>query len=700
MYLPPRDIFGPPVSRAAPASDESNMRSLGSPRETGSRRAGLVVGLAVAAIVTCVGVPAAPADDHGVGPSPEDTLLVRFRPGSAAEARADVAEAGAEVEGAIPHTGFSVVSTGGRPADEVRRELEASGAIEEVEPNRVRLAAAVPDDSAYSWQSPYFQAVGLPEAWDMMRSTDSLVLAVLDSGVDLDHPDLVDRLVPGWDFVNNDPVPDDDFGHGTMVAGVAGATTNNGRGVAGAAWGGRIMPIKVLDARGRASDQNIASGITWAVNHGADVVNLSLGGPGSSATLQAAVDYATARNVIVVAAAGNDANSIRHYPAACDGVIAVGATETDGKLATFSNYGSWIDINAPGVAIATTMRGGGEAYGLNSGTSFAAPLVAGVAVLLRAAAPSASVAALADRLRATTSDLGPVGFDSFYGSGFLDAEAALRLTVGPGSSGAGTGAVGGQPGVRSGYWTLGTEGRVYSFGSASHLGDGIGFVPPSTTAVDIEPVAGGGGYWIAAANGAVYTFGNALYLGGLAPGRLHGGESVTSMSATPTGLGYWLFTTSGRVFGFGDAPFVGDMAGTPLNGPVLDSIPTPTGRGYYMVGSDGGIFTFGDADYAGSMGAQRLNAPVQSLVPNPGGSGYWLVAADGGIFSFGDAPYRGSMGGVRLNAPVTGMVAFGNGYLMVATDGGVFNFSDRPFSGSLGGAPPPAPIVAVAPLPV
>jgi len=141
------------------------------------------------------------------------------------------------------------------------------------------------------------------------------------------------------------------------------------------------------------------------------------------------------------------------------------------------------------------------------------------------------------------------------------------------------------------------------------------------------------------------------------------------------------------------------MSGTPLNGPVLDSIPTPSGNGYYMVGSDGGVFSFGDAHFEGSMGGKTLNAPVQSLVPDPDGKGYWLVASDGGIFSFG-AGFHGSMGDKTLNKPMTGMVSFGNGYLMVAEDGGIFDFSDQPFDGSLGGNPPAHPIVSVAALPV
>jgi hypothetical protein len=249
---------------------------------------------------------------------------------------------------------------------------------------------------------------------------------------------------------------------------------------------------------------------------------------------------------------------------------------------------------------------------------------------------------------------------------------------------------------RSGYWMLGSNGRVFGFGDAGALGD----AHPGRGRRDVRivPTPTFAGYWVTDDQGQVSTFGDAAFLGSLPAGVLHANEAVTSLSATPSGDGYWLFTTEGRAFRFGDASFFGDMAGRQLNRPVLDSIPTPSGQGYYMVASDGGIFAFGDATFFGSMGGKPLNKPVQSLVPTASGRGYWLVASDGGIFAFGDAPFLGSMGATPLNKPVVGMVRFGDGYLMVASDGGIFNFSDRPFLGSLGSNPPASPIVAVASL--
>ncbi|HLF41732.1 MAG TPA: hypothetical protein VI854_09710, partial [Acidimicrobiia bacterium] len=176
---------------------------------------------------------------------------------------------------------------------------------------------------------------------------------------------------------------------------------------------------------------------------------------------------------------------------------------------------------------------------------------------------------------------------------------------------------------RSGYWMLGSNGKVYPFGEARSHGDGAS----PAGAVDIEPSPSGNGYWIVDAAGKVIASGDAKHHGDVSSARLAAGEKVTSLSATPSGNGYWVFTTRGRAVTFGDASAFGDMSDTVLNGPVLDSIPTPSGRGYYMVASDGGIFAFGDAAFHGSMGGIPLNAPVQSLVPDPDGKGYWLVAS-------------------------------------------------------------------------
>jgi subtilisin family serine protease len=664
--------------------------------------AGLIVlvlsgGLAAAAPAQAAPPPAAPSVAVTPVDGPTDGLMVHFDNSASANAvEKAVTAAGGSIEDVAGATGFVRVSTGTKSPGEVQAALAASPVVDTVEPNRIRKADLVPNDTRYaSQQASYLQTLRLPDAWNTTTGNDQMILAILDSGVQLNHPDLAGRLVQGRDFVNNDASPDDDFGHGTQVAGVAAAISNNGQGVAGATWRGKIMPVKVLDSGGSANDDDIAAGITYAVDHGARVINMSLGGPGASATLQSAVDYATSHDVVVVAAAGNDGaakdvtkRSLEHYPAACNGVISVGATDAVGNHASFSSYGNWIDVVAPGevtetTGLMTTARGSSYEEGI--GTSFSSPLVAGIAFLMRAADPNANQATISLRLIATARDLGTPGFDQFFGSGMVDASAALAASNSIFSTASANG---------SGYWMLGQQGAVYRFGGAAYLGDATRLLTGGAIAADLEPTPSGAGYWIVDSVGNVFGFGDARYFGGGDP--LLPGEQVTSLSSTPTGNGYWIFTSRGRVFARGAAPRLGDLAAVKLNGPILDSIPTPSGQGYYMVGSDGGIFAFGNAPYFGSMGGKHLNAPVQSLVPTRNGSGYWLVASDGGLFAFGGALFQGSMGGRALNAPVSGMVPFGNGYLMVATDGGAFDFSDQPFSGSLVGSGASQSIVAIA----
>src|SRR5581483_6337278 len=647
-------------STASPAPSPSSSASSSS---SGSSPAARAASAAAAA------VNAAPSSDG---------LLVHFDDQvSAGAIEQAVTAAGGTVKDDAGDIGAVEVEPGSKPAASVAAALAASPVVQTVEPNRVRTADMVPNDPNYSRQAAYLEALHLPEAWDQTTGSSNQILAILDSGVDLSHPDLVGRLVAGWDFVNNDGNPSDDFGHGTMVAGIAAAQTNNGRGVSGATWQGKIMPVKVLDSHGTANDADIAAGIHFAVDHGASVINLSLGGPGASQTLQDAVDYATGHNVVVVAAAGNDGGTpdagVPHYPAACNGVIAVGATYSSGALASFSSYGPWVSVLAPGEGIVSTTYD--CFYGAGDGTSFSSPLVAAVALLLRSTNPGASESSIVARIIGSAHGGVPAACaGATAAAGMVDAVAALGASPATFSTASTS---------RSGYWVLADNGGVCNFGGVPYLGDAP--VPPGRTAVDLASTPSNSGYWVVDDSGAVYAFGDAAYLGGLNNG-LHGGlrpgEQVTSISPTNDGGGYWLFTNTGRVVSFGDAPFYGDMSGTPLNGPVLDSVPTPSGHGYYMVASDGGIFAFGDAAFVGSMGGQHLNAPVQSLVPNPSGPGYWLVASDGGVFAFA-APFRGSLGSVVLNAPVTGMVPYGDGYLMVARDGGVFDFSNLPFSGSL-----------------
>jgi subtilisin family serine protease len=544
----------------------------------------------------------------------------------------------------------------------------------------------------------------------------TVTVAVVDTGVEAAHEDLAGVVLPGWDAIADAPgATTDVYGHGTHVAGIVAAVAGNGVGGSGAAAGVRILPVRVLDDAGQGWSSTIADGIRWAADHGADVINLSLGGTTPSGVYDAAIDYAVnVRGVVVVASAGNDYQSGNpmEYPASDPDAIAVGASTASGARASFSSTGGYVALAAPGSSILAPcppggqICGGASGYTRLSGTSMAAPFVSAAAALLRAARPGASPAQVRAWLTSTASDAGAPGRDDEFGAGIVDPVRALAAASGglavPIGVTAGTPAGGGTAvrevsagGAGAGYWMLDADGAVYGFGNARPWGSAP--VGPAAAA-DLAPTRSGRGYWVVDDTGRVFAFGDAAWRGNVDRAGLRAGERITSLAATPSGGGYWIFTSRGRVLPFGDAPFLGDVSGRALGGPVLDAIPTPSGAGYYLVASDGGIFAFGDARFAGSMGGRRLNAPVQSLVPDPDGSGYWLVAADGGIFAF-DAGFAGSMGGRTLNRPITGMVPYGAGYLMVGEDGGVFDFSDLPFAGSLAGRTLARPVVAIAPGP-
>lgn len=253
--------------------------------------------------------------------------------------------------------------------------------VEYAEPNYIAQHFQVtPNDPSYGsqWALP---KIGAPTGWSVTTGSSGVVIAIVDTGVDKNHSDLVGKLVAGYDFVNNDSDADDDNGHGTHCAGIAAAITNNGIGVAGVDWNARIMPVKVLNASGSGSYAGIANGITWAADNGADVISMSLGGSSGSTTLQNAITYAAGKNVVLVAAAGNSNTTAASYPAYYTQCIAVGSTTSTDARSSFSNYGaSWVDVAAPGSSIYSTYDG--NTYATLSGTSMAAPHVAGLAGLV------------------------------------------------------------------------------------------------------------------------------------------------------------------------------------------------------------------------------------------------------------------------------------------------------------------------------
>lgn len=285
------------------------------------------------------------------------------------------------------------------------------------EPN-VRVPQALTPDDPFFLGQWWHAKVGMPSAWDLPQGTGaaSVVVAVVDSGVDMDHEDLLPNLAPGgYDFVDNDLDPNDEQGHGTHVAGIISAVAGNGLGGAGIAPTCKILPIRAGDASLFISD--VADGVMHAVAQGAKIINLSLGSDADSPTMRAAVDQATLAGALVVAAAGNSNVTTPFYPAAYEGVLSVGATTSTDARAAFSNHGKWVKVAAPGVDILSTTFDGG--YGLKSGTSMACPVVAGAAALVRSARPSLTAEQLERLLKAQGATV----------TGFTGNAALKRLNV-------------------------------------------------------------------------------------------------------------------------------------------------------------------------------------------------------------------------------------------------------------------------------
>jgi N-acetylmuramoyl-L-alanine amidase len=208
----------------------------------------------------------------------------------------------------------------------------------------------------------------------------------------------------------------------------------------------------------------------------------------------------------------------------------------------------------------------------------------------------------------------------------------------------------------------------------------------------------GGGYWLVGEDGGVFSYGDARFYG--STGALHLNAPIVAMASTLDGKGYWLVARDGGIFSYGDAQFFGSTGALSLNAPVVGMAPTHDGAGYWLVASDGGIFAYGDARFAGSTGDLALNAPMVGMAATPDGGGYWLVGADGGVFSYGDAQFFGSTGALHLDKPIVAMAAApGRGYWLAAADGGVFTYGNAAYFGSLGGTGLPASVVGMAAAP-
>lgn len=274
------------------------------------------------------------------------------------------------------------------------------------------------------------------DAWRIERGLHSEVtVAVIDTGIDPSHEDLEDRLAPGFDFINQDEQPSDDDGHGTHVAGIIGANSSNRIGIAGLSWGAKVMPIKTCTASGVCPLFETYAGTVDAVRRGASILNLSLGGEGTCDTIaQTVFDWVRERGALAVVAAGNSGSDGNPSitPANCDKTLGVGAVDRRGRHAPFSSYGKFVDVSAPGMEVWSTypafksFGSGYIGYAPLSGTSMAAPVVAGIAALVKARHPDWTPDQIEQRLIKTARDAGKKGRDDKFGKGIVDAFKALK----------------------------------------------------------------------------------------------------------------------------------------------------------------------------------------------------------------------------------------------------------------------------------
>ena len=398
--------------------------------------------IAVLALVlaTQVSAHAFTAHNH---PSAANGIIVKFKHGISEQKKNAVLKSHGAIDVQNSHGNFfKLVKIPGDLTDLVISLLKKHPAIKYVEPNHVINAYGFPNDEYYSLQWN-LTMINLEKAWDISTG-ENVVVAVLDTGVNPDGKDgFGDRLLSGYNaFINTPALWEDGNYHGTHVAGTIGQETNNKTGVAGVAYNAEILPIKVLSRFRVGSVASVCNGIYWAADNDADIINMSLGGPEYSDIFEEAVNYAYSRGITIIAASGNE-NSEVGYPAAFTNVVAVGAIGTNKERAFYSNYGFELDIVAPGgdryqdaangeivqetfvEFLGFKNRAFGWDYSPLSGTSMAAPHVAGVAALIKSVYPELEPDEIKEAIINTATDLGAAGKDNNFGYGLIDAYAAV-----------------------------------------------------------------------------------------------------------------------------------------------------------------------------------------------------------------------------------------------------------------------------------
>ena len=361
----------------------------------------------------------------------EDSIIIKLKNESDDQATLEALDASEVNDQHLDDGAIVIKPEGSQSAQELLDDAKKDSNVKYAEPNNKLKASFIPNDSLYpqQWHLPKVKANA---AWDLKPGGYGPI-AVIDTGADTDHPDLVGRLNLNldYDFVNSDNNAEDDNGHGTFTAGLISASINNGAGVAGISEQASIIPLKVLDANGEGYESDVASAIIYATDNGAKIINLSLGGNTQSQTLLDAINYANNAGLVVVAASGNDGAPNVSYPAAYPGVVAVGATDQNDQKASFSNWGSGLDVMAPGTGIISTYIGGG--YASSNGTSASAPIVAGGLSLMMSSGNISKTEAI-NKLKTTSDKVGPQAYDAggyndYYGYGRLNVLSLSNSTT-------------------------------------------------------------------------------------------------------------------------------------------------------------------------------------------------------------------------------------------------------------------------------
>jgi len=434
--------------------------------------------------VCCVVLAVIPRALPAARPGPDyapDQLIVRLKPGRAAELKGLNAAVGAQTKRAVEKLRFvSVRLPKGADLQKAAEHYRKSSAVEYVGPNHILHLALMPNDPVFYygddfWGIPQwglYNTVGkpradihAPEAWNKTTGSASIIIATIDTGILYDHEDLASKVWVnpreqpyngidddhngyvddwhGWNFVSNNNDATDDFYiyHGSLIAGIAAAASNNGIGIAGVSWGSNILPCKVIDADGRGTEDDAAAAVVYAVDMGAKVINMSIEGDDVPA-LHAAVDYAWERNCICVCASGNENLSTPTYPASYEHALAVGASNEYDQRCTAadwgqggSNYGSYLDVVAPGSYIVSTGNFlvdfglAWEPYDTESGTSAAAPFVSGICALVWSVHPDWPNYKVFFQVVHTADDIPPSGFDIYTGWGRANAYKAVTAAI-------------------------------------------------------------------------------------------------------------------------------------------------------------------------------------------------------------------------------------------------------------------------------